>query len=334
MGAFPKDVARLKAQVEKLATKRRWSEIRDRLGRYDDPELVDEPKCAFHLAEALAHLGQMERALTLSLAAEAGFRTRHDEINLLASLNLAGAVQFETGDLVGAEDRFSALLELAREAGDDEMAGRATNNLGATASLRGEHERALSFFRLSVPAYQKLGFLLGLAQTSHNQAIAYRDLENWDEAERSYHKAMRYARQIGDDRLVAMARVGLAELSHHRGDQVYAEAESLQGVAAFEQIGDELGRADALRLLGSIATVKEDEETARARFEEALELALRNANPMLQAEILEARASLHLKMSRIALGRADLEVAVALYNRLTATERRQRVEDRLRSIAL
>jgi tetratricopeptide (TPR) repeat protein len=290
--------------------------------------LSARPRLAFFLAEALAHLGEIERALTLGLAAEGEFRTRHDRVNLLEALNLVGALQFELGDLTGAEERFSTLLELAGESGDDEMSGRATNNLGAIATLRSEYERALSLYRLSVPAYQKAGHLMGLAQTDHNLAIVHRDLGHWAEADRHYRRAVARAKQVGDPRLEAMASVGRAEISHRQGDDVYAEAEATRAMEAFEEIGDELGRADALRLLGAVAGDRGDEETAMSRFDRALDLARAHSNPLLEAEILEERGELHLRAGRTVRARADFTLAAARYRSMGALERCRQAEAR------
>lgn len=319
----------LRAELDQLAAERRWGEIRDRVAELDDAALGSDPKVGYLVAEALLNLGHLERALNLALAAEAGFRARHDQVNLLGALNLAGAVQFELGDLQGAEERFADLLELASERGDDEMGGRATNNLGAIASLKGDHERALSLFRLSLPAYQKVGFTLGLAQADHNLGIVHRDLGYWREAERSYLKAQRRSRQLNDRRLAAMARAGRAEIAHLRGDHVLADLEVRHSLETFTEVGDELGRADALKLLGSIAAATGDREEALRDLDEALRLARQYVNPLLEAEILEERSRLHGRSGNTALQRADLEVAAAIYRRLGAGKRQKRVEEQL-----
>ncbi len=322
----------LKRELERLAEERRWDEILDRTGRLDDAALLADPKVAYLAAEARVHLGHMERALNLALAAEAEFRVRHDMVNLLSALNLAGVVQFELGDLSGAEERFYELLELARERDNEEMSGRATNNLGAIASLRGEEEKALSLFRLSIPAYQKVGFQIGLAQTDHNLGIAHRDLGRWHDAERHYDSALRRAQQLGDQRLAAMARVGQADVSHRRGDHEYAGAEARHALEVFAAIGDELGRCDALRLLGSIALARSDCDEANRYLANALDLARQFVNPLLEAEILEERAELHGRTGRTALAHADAEVAAAIYRRLGATKRQQGALEKLRRL--
>ncbi|KPK62089.1 MAG: hypothetical protein AMS21_08170 [Gemmatimonas sp. SG8_38_2] len=333
MNALPGDAVELRTVIDELANERRWGELVERVSELDDSELAADPKVAYMVAEALLHLGQMERALNLALVAEAECRARHDSVGLLRALNLAGAVLFELGDLEGAEERFSNQLELAREKGDDEMSGRATNNLGAIASLRGEDERALSLFRLSLPAYQKVGYVQGLAQTDHNLGIVHRDLGYWREAERSYRSAQRHARQLGDERLAAMAQVGRAEIALRRGDDRFASVEARRSLQTFVKVGDELGRADALRLLGSIATSQSMLEDALQYLEDALTLAREHSNPLLEAEILEERSELRTKTGQVALARADLEAASVTYRRLGALKRQRRAEERLEGVA-
>ncbi|NIR46425.1 MAG: tetratricopeptide repeat protein [Gemmatimonadetes bacterium] len=333
MVAASDEVEGLRSELEQLAEERRWVEIKDRVEALDDTALMSDPKVAYLAAEGLLHLGRAERALNLALAAEAEFRSRQDHLNLLPALNLAGAVQFELGDLAAAEERFSDLLELARERGDDGMVGRATNNLGAIASLRGEHERALSLFRLSIPAYQKVGFMAGLAQADHNLGIVHRDLGYWREAERHFRSAQRRARQLGDERLAAMGRVGLAEISQLRGDHVYAEVEARLALEAYDEIGDELGRADALKLLGSVARAAARPDDALASFDRALKIARQQVNPLLEAEILEERGRLHRESGQTALALADLQAAAGTYRRLGAVERQAAVEEELERIS-
>lgn len=329
MSSEAEGTERLKARMEELAASRRWAEIRSRLAGWGDEELAADPKLAYLLAEALTHLGEMQRALALALAAEAAYAIGNDRVNLLAALNLAGAVQFELGDLKGAEDRFSSLLELARESGDEEMSGRATNNLGAIATLRGEYGQALALYQLSIPAYQRVGHRLGIAQTEHNLAIVYRDLGHWEDADEHYRRAGERARELENARLAAMATAGRAEIAHRRGDHTLARAEAERALEAFRAIGDELGRAEALRLLGAVALAEGELESAADRLTEALELARAHANPLLEAEVLEERAGLNARAGRPALARADLTLAAATYRRLGAMERARRMEDRL-----
>lgn len=325
------ELSALKREVEALAEGHRWGEVRDRLARYSDADLRGEPKLSYALAASYAHLGAPDRALPLALAAEGDFRRRRDRRNLLRALNLVGAVLFELGDLEGAEERFSSLLELAAEDGDEEMKAKATNNLGMIASLRGEHEKALSLYRLSIPAYQRIGERRGLAQTYHNMGILYRDRGLLREADSHYRRASDTARRIKDARLAAMALVGRAEISYLRGDPKAAAAVASRAHKEFVVLGDALGQADAERLLGMIARAQGDLEESRKRLEAALQIAKANGSPLLEAEVLRERGLLHREIGRPDLAEADLRAAAAIFARLGAKAEEKKTKDLIAS---
>ena len=130
-----------------------------------------------------------------------------------------------------------------------------------------------------------------------------------------------------------MARAGRAEIAYLRGDRVYAAVEARHALEAYTELGDELGRADVLKLLGSIVVAEPKRELAARHFEEALRLVREHANPLLEAEILEERARLHAAEDRTALALADLEAAAANYRRLGAAGRFQAIEEKLERLA-
>jgi tetratricopeptide (TPR) repeat protein len=304
--------------LEAWADAHRWSAIREVLATRSDAELRDDPRAALLLAEALLHLGEPRRARRLARAAAAALRAARDPRNLLRALNVWGAASFELGDLGGAEARFDEMWELALETGHEEMRARAANNLGALASLRGDHERALSLYRVALPAYQRLGWVRGLAQTEHNLAILHRDRGDWAESDRWYRRAWERARRIPDPRLAAMAAVGRAELACLRGDPDAAAAAARRALEDLVEYGDALGQADALRVLGMASRAWRDWEEAARRFDAALEIARANGNPLLEAELWRERGLLERERGRARAGRRALERALGLFERLGA----------------
>ncbi|HMV32260.1 MAG TPA: tetratricopeptide repeat protein, partial [Gemmatimonadales bacterium] len=140
------------------------------------------------------------------------------------AVNMLGAAHFELGELAEASAAFARALELANHAGDALVLGRACNNLGMIANVTGRREEALTQYQLAIPAYQRVGSTAGLAETCHNLAITYRDLGQYDPADRYERRAIGYAREAGNQRLLAMAHVGRGDLSLRRGEAAVAEA--------------------------------------------------------------------------------------------------------------
>lgn len=250
---------------------------------------------------------------------------------LRRAVNMLGAAQFELGSLPEAEVSFGQALALADAAGDVLGIARATNNLGMIANVRGRHAEAVSRYRLAIPAYQRVGSLSGLAETCHNLAITQRDLGDLEQADRYERRAIEYAREAGDERLVAMAQVGRADLALRRAEPEVAEAGARAGARQYAALSDALGEADALRVLGVALTARGAFAEAHAALDRAVALADRHASALLTAEAYEARARLWRLEGNLTAAKTDAEVAMDRLQALGAAEERARVASWLAS---
>lgn len=263
------------------------------------------------LAEGMLRLGQLAEAHTLLRALSAGSRENDQQSRRI--INMLGAAAFELGLMQESKERFCEALHLASEAGDVLTLGRATNNLGMIAHLEGRYDRALVQYELAVPAYQRLGFTAGLAETHHNMALALRELGHLDQADRNARRAIDYAREAGNRRLLAMAQVGRAELMLRRGRATVADAMARLGAEEYSAIGDVLGEADAWRVAGASRILLGENAAARTALDRAVELARSHGSALIEAEALEARARLHAAEGSWSLVEADVAEARRLY---------------------
>lgn len=236
------------------------------------------------------------------------------------AVNMLGAAQFELGLMHEAQVAFEQALALADTAGDLLGIAKATNNLGMIANVRGYHPEALTRYRLAVPAYQRAGSVSGLAETCHNLAITHRDLGDLEQADRYERRAIEYGREAGDERLLAMAQVGRADLALRRGELEVAETGARTGVRLYAALADALGEADALRVLGVAQTARGAYAEAHRALDRAVELADRYASVLLAAEAYEARARLWRRQGNAGQARADAEVAMQRLEALGAIE--------------
>ena len=294
----------LLADARALGARGAWGEVRTLLGAHR-PEAHVHPELITLFGEALLRT-QAPREASAWLA-ETGTLVRRsgDRAAARKAINLEGVACFETGSLAIAEERFQEAMEMGRNDGDDLLLARATNNLGAIANVRGEPREALSLYRLAIPAYQRLGHPRGLAETYHNLAISFRDLSDSPHAEECERRALEFARQAEDQRLAAMAMVGLADLQFRRGDAELAEAEAWRAAEEMAKVGDAKGEADALRLAGSAATALGRHEDAAHALDRALDRARTHGFAVIEAEVLRASAEL-------SYARGDRAGAIAL----------------------
>jgi tetratricopeptide (TPR) repeat protein len=293
-----------------------------------EPEVAAHPELAVTLAEAQLQLGDLREAGAWLEYAVPLLERWGNGPDVQRAINMLGAARFELGDLPAAEAAFERALLLATVARSDLTMARATNNLGLIANLRGQPGAALALYRLAVPALQRIGRPRELAQAFHNMAISYRDLRQLDEADRHERRAVEFARQADDPRMLAMARVGRADLSLRRGEPRVAEVVASLAARQLAEIRDPIGQADALRLAGAARLALGVPDLALPVLMEAVGLAREHGNALVEAEALAARADCWMALGQVDRARTDADDAMALYDRLGASAERRALEER------
>ena len=156
------------------------------------------------------------------------------------AVNLWGAALFELGELEAAELAFRRALELGEQERDALLVARAMNNLGQIANVRGRRVDALTLYQLAVPAYGDWGNVRGLAETYHNMAISYRDLNLLDRADECEQRAIEFAREV------PIARISRARA--HRARRGRAQTRRLgRGPCCRAPRGDGMSGPSAIR---------------------------------------------------------------------------------------
>jgi tetratricopeptide (TPR) repeat protein len=272
---------------------------------------------ALLFGEALLRAGRERAALEWLRQVESKLATT-DRTSYRRLCNLIGAACFALGELDASAEAFSRALVLAQQEDDVLLLARATNNLGAIANLQGNHDDALGHYRLAIPAYQRVGQARGIAEGYHNLAITLRDVGQLDEADEHERRAIEYAIDGGVPRLVAMGRVGRAEIALRRGDAPLAEATARPAADELRRLGDPLNEADAYRLVGAACAEQRKDSEALAAFEHALSIAGGRGHALVEAETLRDRAPVRLRRGDRDLALADAWAAIAIFDRLGA----------------
>lgn len=327
----PRDPAALLAILRGHAANGEWTRVRALVAEHE--YAASDGDLMMLAAEAELRLGEPRPAAARLRAAIAYFERRGDGASLRRATNLLGAAAFELGDLEESRSAFARAVEMASADGDHLLVARATNNLGAIANLRGERETALAHFQLAIPAYQQLGHTVGLAESCHNIAIAYRDARRLREAEEYERRALEYAQDAGSETVAAMARTGRAELSLLSGDPRLAEIGAEMAAREYRRLNDPIGEADALRLVGEARAVSGDLGAAMPTLNEAIRLAELHGAALVRAEALRARAAAHALREDFAAARMDALAAQQVFEQLGATEELARTGELLARLA-
>lgn len=321
----------LRSTVESLAGAGDWNGLYELLRDETYGDLLTDGDTAYGFAEALYHTGRMGELSAYATAYEEAARGASDLDGIMRALNLAGIAAFELGDTVGARARFDSLMELAEASHDEEMLGRAANNLGAIANLKGRHHEALAYYHLAIPLYQRLGQPRGIAQTYHNLGLTFHDMGRFDDSVLSYLRATVVAEEIGYGPQVAMSTVGRAESEFRRGDAPLARRLAERGLELARSVHDPISEAEALRVRGIVRGAGGEDAAAIEDLELARHLARETGNTRLEAEIERDTGDLYVSAGRESEARASFETAVGLFESLGAAAAAGAVRERLES---
>jgi tetratricopeptide (TPR) repeat protein len=278
----------------------RFSEALEQHRRVEDAPWARRPEAQLLAATAAMRIGDLESAQRLAMLALEQFTHRADSDGRMRAANLLGALHFERGQLELAERRFAEAHRLARTLDDTLLGARASNNLASVAHLRGQPEVALMLYREALLGYQRLGDRRGTAETYHNLGLSFRQIAAWNDAEAAATQALRHAEIVGERSLLALAIMGRAELELERGEYAVARRELQRAAQLAAEADDELGGAEAERLMALLALRGGDASAALLPAERGRATAVALGSALLAAEC-SAVAALALQR----LGRAE-----------------------------
>lgn len=324
-----RDFDELARQADALAEEGAWQELHDLLAPTED-ELLSRPAVAYRYGEALYHTARFRRLESFAGDLEDRARDDADPRAMMKALNLGFVARFEQGRVEAARSKGEALLELAEAEEDGETLAKSANNMGLVHSLVGDWSRAISYYRLALPLYEREGRARGLAQTHHNLGNAYRYLDRLDDADRQYRKASRLAEEIGYPFMTTMNTLGRADVERLRDETELALRLVERGLEQARAVGDPVSEADGLRIRALVRASDPDERgDALEDLRRARELAEGAGSDLLVAEIDRDTGVVLGELGRVDEARELLESAVTSFADLGARMESERARGHL-----
>jgi tetratricopeptide (TPR) repeat protein len=275
-----------------LYARHQWQELKALLEVLSREELRADPQLGYWLADALRRLGRQKEALDLLEDIAPAIKRSGIPRLSLSRLNLLGMLLFETGDIPGAEAAWRDLLSEASSENDDDHIARANNNLGIIYTLHARTTEAIAAYERAITSYRQLGLTRQIAQSHQNLGITYRDLRHYDEADRHFLSAIRYATDAGSEDEIARAEQERSLLIYiARKDARMARATIARAVSRFATLGDPVGHADSLRVLAMVELGEGEKQKAIGYAEQALATARDAHHALLEAEVMEVLAA-------------------------------------------
>jgi len=284
--------------TQKLADTGHHAAVARQLGARPVAELEQSPTLALLFGIAQARLGQHSAGKRwVGIGLEAA-RTRRDHALEARALNVSGAIALAEGRIDDAIGDLTRGLAEAETVGDRATVGRCSNNLGTIASLRGQYGRAIGSYTMALAAFQQVNHRVGVAEALHNLAITYRDQGDLAQALEHEERAAREAVAAGEVALEAKIRSGRAQIRLLSGDAEVAQREVQHALAQQHEIGDIVGEAESLRVLGNALAALGDNSEAEAMLYEVIGRATTVNRPLLVAQAERDLANLLHRLAR------------------------------------
>jgi diguanylate cyclase (GGDEF)-like protein len=234
------------------------------------------------------------------------------------AINVRGNVYQDHGNLDLAEGLYLDARSHAIDASETRLAAMTAQNLGVIAMIRGDHERALRYYRTSLAEFRTLGAPKEVLGALNNMGMLCTDLERWDDATRAFDEAVQIAQALGDIPSRVLIEVNRAELAIGRSDFVAARTacELARSLSSHTQDGFAAGEIE--KHLGIIAREMGELSAAEEHLERAQKIAAERRNLLLSAETAREHAELCRKQGRHRDGLMHLNRGHRIFTQLNA----------------
>ncbi|MGH7718229.1 MAG: HD domain-containing phosphohydrolase, partial [Gemmatimonadaceae bacterium] len=238
--------------------------------------------------------------------------------DLLAAeaLNALAGMEFERGGIDEARTTFQRAAELG--AGNAQLRGRIEQNLGILANVQGDLPAALAHYQQSLEAFRSAGDDNGCAIAYHNLGMISADRQLWDDADEYFRQSLAIAEMIGDVHLRALGLLNHPEVFLARQHYEHARENAEQALRIFGELGADLDKADAYKVLGVVYRETGRPVLAEARLRTAIDLASGGGSLLSEAEASRELARLYQDLERNQDALKLLNTAHRLFGRLDA----------------
>jgi tetratricopeptide (TPR) repeat protein len=289
-------------------------------------QLADERLAAegnFCLGRVTWRQGRFDGALLAFENAHA-IASRLADSELLARVqNGIGTVHYARGDFAAARQAYAAASGLTRDA---TMRGKIALNLGVIENIEGDYVLARDRYEEAYELFVGNGDEASALIAMHNRGMVEADLGDWDAADASFSSALTLATAAGNREMIAKTLVNRSEVLVERRAMTEAIEHCSRALTIYADVGDEVGRGEALRWRGHALGCAGDLASAERSLLEAMSIAVRSGVRLLEAEAARdlgvLRAQLGDSQSSAKLLRRALVLFQALHAGRDAVETR------------
>ena len=248
-----------------------------------------------HRLVSRAHLqdGNFAAADASALLALLVSEDAKDEAGRGRAINMLASIQWNQGNLDRAQRLFLQARESAMSCGEARLAAMTATNLGMIATVRGDHDTALSYHRSSLADARSAGLADEAMMALNNLGLLHTQVKRFELAGEAYREALEIGTTLGDLSKCMLTQLNVARLYIQQGDLPAAAAACDEATDMARQLGDTHTDGEAAHIYGIIARGSGDILAAEEHFLTAEKCANERKDLILQGETARELAELY-----------------------------------------
>jgi putative nucleotidyltransferase with HDIG domain len=220
----------------------------------------------------------------------------------------------------------------AERAGDRKLMAMIGQNQGTLATVQGQHNLAVKYYKRSLQAYRAVDDQQSIARLLNNLGVLAIERGAWTDAEAHFDEAAQLSEQLGDHSTRAMIEVNRTDLQFRQGDLDEALRCCDRARDFAHHVDHAIALGETYKWYGIIYRERGDMDAAETYFAKAAEVAERYENLLLIAEIQRERALLYRVQQRNHAALQALNYAHKAFTQLHARQMLQDVDDIMRQL--
>lgn len=295
---------------------------------HEDPRVVATAK--LHLGRIAWRRNEYDGALLLCEESRA-IAMRLGDQDLRARIeNAMGVLHVAREEYAQAKAAYVVALDLTK---DTVTRAKIALNLGVIANIQGTLDVARRHYAHSLALFREADDERGAALALHNIGMLHSDLGEWDEADEAFRNALALLEHQGNREMIANVLVNRSEVMYGRGQVQDAIAMCDRAKAVYAEIGDELGRGEALKWKAHGLRLLGRHGAALSALNEAVRIAQRSGTQLLEAEATRELARVYKSDNRPREALTAFTRALEMFRALGATRDVSDLEAELKRVS-
>ena len=254
--------------------------------------------------------GMQPVAKAQALSALELFETIEDKNSMAATLNTLGIIEGKTGNYKGALQNFFAALKLYEEVGNKDGAVNCYVKIGVAHELNGDLDRELSYYQKALAVLKNKPVSGNLITLYNNIGALYCRKKEYNAAIPYFEKAMELTAAPAYKQMRAFPLSNLGQIYVNLGEIEKGKNYLTQALESARSSGVSDQEAHVLQ---NLAGITKDKELALSYLNLAWDIAHRNGERRMQADVLEVMKDFY-KLHK------DYQKALEVYERSRAIQ--------------